>query len=131
MPDQDTDNEMDELIRRGTQVEIPAEVEDRLRRRLTEFRTRVEQRPPNRWRSLAYPWTYRPAVRVMAMAAAALGGSGGGTGAHSKGVQCEPGVRGSGGATQEFSVARVHHRLQRGALCGESISATRLPDTGG
>ena len=71
MRDQDA-NEMDELIRRSAQVEIPAEVEDRLRRRLAEFRTSVEQRPPNRWRSLAYSLTYRPAVRVMAMAAAAL-----------------------------------------------------------
>jgi len=48
-----------------------AEVEDRLRHRLAEFRTRVEQRPPSRWRSLADSLTYRP-VRVMAMAAAAL-----------------------------------------------------------
>jgi hypothetical protein len=47
-------------------------VEDRLRHRLAEFRTRVEQRPPNRWRSLAYSLTYRPPLRAMAMAAAAL-----------------------------------------------------------
>jgi hypothetical protein len=32
----------------------------------------VEQRPPNRWRSLAYSLTYRPPLRVMAMTAAAL-----------------------------------------------------------
>ena len=72
MRNQDANDEMDELIRRSTQVEIPAEVEDRLRRRLAEFRTSVEQRPPSRWRSLAYSLTRRPAVRVMAMAAAAL-----------------------------------------------------------
>ncbi|MGA2040450.1 MAG: GyrI-like domain-containing protein [Bryobacteraceae bacterium] len=72
MRDQDANDEMDELIRRSTQVEIPADVEDRLRHRLAEFRTRVEQRPPNRWRSLVYSLTYRPPVRVMAMAAAVL-----------------------------------------------------------
>ena len=71
MRDQNTNDEMDELIRRSAQVEIPAEVEERLRHRLAEFRTRVEQRPPSRWRSLADSLTYRP-VRVMAMAAAAL-----------------------------------------------------------
>jgi len=72
MRNQDANDEMDELIRRSTQVEIPTEVEDRLQRRLAEFRTSVEQRPPSRWRSLAYSLTRRPAVRVMAMAAAAL-----------------------------------------------------------
>jgi hypothetical protein len=72
MRNQDANDEMDELIRRSTQVEIPAEIEDRLRRRLAEFRTRLEQRPPNRWRSLAYSLTYRPPLRVMAMTAAAL-----------------------------------------------------------
>ena len=71
MRDQNANDEMDDLIRRSTQVEIPAEVEDRLRHRLAEFRTRVEQRPPNRWRSLAYSLTYRPPLRVMAMTAAA------------------------------------------------------------
>jgi effector-binding domain-containing protein len=54
--------DMDELLRRATRVEVPAGVEDRLRGRLMEFRTRVEQRPPN----------HRPALRVMAMAAALL-----------------------------------------------------------
>ena len=72
MRNQDANDEMDELIRRSTQVEIPAEVEDRLQRRLAEFRTSVEQRPPSRWRPLAYSLTRLPAVRVMAMAAAAL-----------------------------------------------------------
>jgi len=54
--------DMDELLRRATRVEVPAGVEDRLRGRLMEFRTRVEHRPPN----------HRPALRVMAMAAALL-----------------------------------------------------------
>jgi outer membrane lipoprotein-sorting protein len=72
MRDQNTNDEMHDLIQRNTQVEIPAEVEDRLRHRLAEFRTRVEQRPPSRWRSLADSLTYRPPVRVMAMVATAL-----------------------------------------------------------
>jgi len=55
-------DDMDEMIRRATRVEVPAGVEDRLRGRLMEFRTRVEQRPPN----------HRPVLRVMAMAAALL-----------------------------------------------------------
>jgi len=56
-------DDMDELIRKGTQVEVPPDVEDRLRRRLMEFRTRVEQRPPA---SLMRA----PALRLLAMAAA-------------------------------------------------------------
>ena len=72
MRDKNAHDEMDELIRTRTQVEVPAEVEDRLHRRLAEFRTRVEQRPPSRSQSLAYSLTHPPAVRVMAMAAALL-----------------------------------------------------------
>ena len=44
-------NDVDELIRRRTQMEVPADVEERLRGRLAEFRTRVEQRPPSRLRA--------------------------------------------------------------------------------
>lgn len=72
MPDRNVNDEMDELIRRSTQVEVPAAVEDRLRRRLMEFRTRVEQRPPSRLRALVYSLTHPPAVRVMVMTAALL-----------------------------------------------------------
>ncbi|MFY9724966.1 MAG: hypothetical protein WB579_22040 [Bryobacteraceae bacterium] len=72
MRDQNANDEMDELIRRSTRVEVPAEVEDRLRHRLAEFRTRVEQRPPSRWRSLTDSLTYRQPVRLMAMTAAVL-----------------------------------------------------------
>jgi outer membrane lipoprotein-sorting protein len=68
MRDQNENDEMDDLIRRSTQVEIPAEVEERLRHRLAAFRTKVEQRPTSRLRSLAF-W---PPVKIMAMAAAAV-----------------------------------------------------------
>ena len=43
MFDKDTNQDLDELIRRTTQVEIPDDVEGRLRGRLAEFRTRVER----------------------------------------------------------------------------------------
>jgi outer membrane lipoprotein-sorting protein len=72
MRDQNEKDEMDELIRKSAQVEIPAEVEERLRHRLAGFRTRVEERPPSRWRSLAYSLTHLPPVRVVAMAATVL-----------------------------------------------------------
>jgi outer membrane lipoprotein-sorting protein/effector-binding domain-containing protein len=58
-------NDVDELIRRRTQMEVPAEVEDRLRGKLAEFRTRVEQRPASRF------WTLG-ALRVTALTAALL-----------------------------------------------------------
>ena len=44
MRDENANDEMDELIRRSTQVEIPVDVESRLRRRLVEFRI-----PPRGW----------------------------------------------------------------------------------
>jgi len=72
MLDKDANHTIDELIRRSTEVEIPVEVEDRLRRRLLEFRARMEQRKPNRIRTLARSLIYRPPVRVMAMTAALL-----------------------------------------------------------
>ncbi len=65
-------NDVDELIRRRTQMEVPAEVEDRLRGRLAAFRTRVEQRPPSRFRTLAYSLTRPPVLRVMALTATVL-----------------------------------------------------------
>ncbi len=65
-------NDVDELIRSRTNGEIPADVEDRLRRRLGEFRTRVEQRPPSLLGAFASSLIAWPAWRVMAMAAAVL-----------------------------------------------------------
>jgi len=65
-------DDVDELIRRRTQVEVPAEVEDRLRHRLVEFRARVEQRPPSRLRSFLYSLVPAPHLRAVAMTAVAL-----------------------------------------------------------
>jgi hypothetical protein len=72
MLDKDTSNDVDELIRRSIQVEVPVEVEDRLRGRLMQFRRRVEQRPPSRWHALAHSLIHQPVLRTMAMAAALL-----------------------------------------------------------
>ncbi len=69
MPEKNHNTDMDDLIRRSTHVEIPTEVEDRLRRRLVEFRTKVETQQPSRLRALLDSLTYLPAVRVTAMAA--------------------------------------------------------------
>lgn len=69
MPERNNDADMDNLIRRSTHVEIPTEVEDRLRRRLMEFRTKVETQQPSRLRALLDSLLYLPAVRVTAMAA--------------------------------------------------------------
>lgn len=72
MLDKDADRPIDELIRRSTEVGIPVELEERLRRRLLEFRTRMEQRPPDRIRALVHSLIDRPPVRVMGMTAALL-----------------------------------------------------------
>jgi hypothetical protein len=67
-----TDSGLDDLIRKTTQVDVPIEVEERLRRRLLEFQTKVEQRPPRTLPRLV-DWLMRPQVfRVPALAAALL-----------------------------------------------------------
>jgi outer membrane lipoprotein-sorting protein/predicted transcriptional regulator YdeE len=68
----DSNHDLDEFIQRSTQVEVPADVEERLRGRLAEFRTRVEQRPPSRLRMLVYSLTHPPTFRVPAVTAAVL-----------------------------------------------------------
>ena len=50
MLDKDTNHDVDELIRRSAQMEVPAEVEARMRRQLTEFRARLDRPAPRRWR---------------------------------------------------------------------------------
>jgi len=63
---------VDELIQRSTQTAVPAEVEDRLRRALAEFRVRVEQRPPRRLRSLLYSLMAAPVLRPAVMTGVVL-----------------------------------------------------------
>ena len=72
MHDNDTDRDLDELIRRSAQVEVPADVEQRLRGRLAEFRTKVEQRPASRFRALAYSLIHPLALRVVAITVVVL-----------------------------------------------------------
>jgi outer membrane lipoprotein-sorting protein len=68
----DTSHNLDEFIRRSTEVDVPPHVEARLRHRLAEFREKVEQRPPSRLRMLVYSLIHPPSLRVPAMAAAVL-----------------------------------------------------------
>jgi hypothetical protein len=68
----DADREVDDLIRRSTQVDVPIEVEERLRRRIAEFQTKIEQRPPSPLRRLMYSLMRPPAFRVGAMVAVAV-----------------------------------------------------------
>jgi len=53
-------------------VEVPADVEDRLRSRMAEFRKKVEQRPPSRIRALIYSLFHPASFRVPLMTAALL-----------------------------------------------------------
>jgi outer membrane lipoprotein-sorting protein len=68
----DTNGEVDDLIRRSTHADVPIEVEERLRRRIAEFQTKIEQRPPSPLRSLVYSLMRPPVFRVAAMVAVAV-----------------------------------------------------------
>ena len=68
----DTNGEVDDLIRRSTRVDVPIQVEERLRRRLAEFQTKIEQRPPSPLRRLVYSLMRPPVFRVAAMVAVAV-----------------------------------------------------------
>ena len=61
-------HEIDELIKGSTDVEVPAEVEERLRGKLAAFRTQVENRPARRWQWLDV-FVRPPALRVSALTA--------------------------------------------------------------
>lgn len=68
----DTNGEVDDLIRRSTHVDVPIQVEERLRRRLAEFQTKIEQRPPSPLRRLVYSLMHPPVFRMAAMVAVAV-----------------------------------------------------------
>jgi len=61
-----SDDDVDVTVRRGVQVDVPADVEERLRGRLVEFRAKVAERKPAR------EWMRMPALRLAAMAAAVI-----------------------------------------------------------
>src|ERR1035438_5083571 len=65
----DTDSDLDDLIRRSTQVDVPIQVEERLRRRLAEFQTKIGQRPPSPLRRFMYSLIRPGMIRVPAVAA--------------------------------------------------------------
>jgi hypothetical protein len=68
----DNNQDLDALIRKSTQVDVPAIVEERLRRQLAEFRTRVERRPASRLSALMGSLRPSPAFRVPALTAATV-----------------------------------------------------------
>ena len=65
----DPDSQVDDLIRTSTQVDVPIQVEERLRRRLAEFQTKIEQRPPSPLRRFMYSLIRPGVMRVPAVAA--------------------------------------------------------------
>ena len=94
----DTNHELDEIIQRSTQVEVPTVVAERLHRRLSDFRERIEQRPPSRLRALAdsliHPASFRVPLMTAALLAMAIT-----LASHSQGIECWPGLRGRGHAS--------------------------------
>jgi hypothetical protein len=68
----DNNHDLDELMQRSIQVEVPADVEDRLRRRLAEFRAKIVEPPPSRFRALTDSLFHSPSLRVPLMTAALL-----------------------------------------------------------
>jgi len=68
----DTDHDLDELLQRSIQVEVPANVEERLHRRLAEFRIKVEQQPPRRLQALLYALCHPASFRVPLLTAVLL-----------------------------------------------------------
>ena len=68
----DTDHDLDELLQRSIQVEVPANVEERLHRRLAEFRIKVEQHPPRRLQALLYALCHPASFRVPLLTAVLL-----------------------------------------------------------
>jgi hypothetical protein len=73
----DNDSDLDGLIRRSTDVDVPADLEMRMQRRLVEFRNSVEARRSNRLRawvdSVVHPTSFRlPAAAAVAVAAVVI-----------------------------------------------------------
>ena len=66
----DTNHDVDEFIRRSTQMDVPPDVQERLRGKLASFREKVEHQPPSRLPSLWYSLAHPSWVRVAAMTAA-------------------------------------------------------------
>jgi outer membrane lipoprotein-sorting protein len=65
-------NDLDDVIRRSTQVEVPIEVRERLHRQIAGLRERIEHQRPNRLRGWAEAYLRPLPLRVAAITAAAL-----------------------------------------------------------
>ncbi|MDR3754874.1 MAG: GyrI-like domain-containing protein [Terracidiphilus sp.] len=66
----DTNHDLDELMLKSIQVEVPANVEERLHRRLVEFRTKIAEPPPSRFRTLINSLRHSASIRVPLITAA-------------------------------------------------------------
>ncbi len=65
-------HDVDEVIRRSTQVDVPAEVKERMQHQLAGLRERVEQRPRSGVRNWVEAWRWLLSSRVVAVTLAAL-----------------------------------------------------------
>jgi outer membrane lipoprotein-sorting protein len=68
----DTDRDLEEAIRRSTQVEVPDEVRQRMQHRLAELREKIQQQPANRRREWSEMFMRPMLFRIAAIAAVAL-----------------------------------------------------------
>jgi hypothetical protein len=65
-------HDLDNVIRRSTQVDVPAEVKERMQHQLAGLRERIQQRPPNKLGNRVETWRRLLSLRVTAIAVAAL-----------------------------------------------------------
>ena len=65
-------HDLDDVIRRSTQVDVPAEVKERMQHQLAGLRERIQQRPSSRLGDYVETWTRLLSLRVTAIAVAAL-----------------------------------------------------------
>ena len=67
-----TDHDLEEAIRRSTQVEVPDEVKVRMQHRLAELRAKIQQQPANRRREWIEMFKRPMSFRIAAITVAAL-----------------------------------------------------------
>ena len=65
-------HDLDDVIRRNTQVDVPAEVKERMQHQLAGLRERIQQRPSNGLGDRVETWRRLLSLRVTAIAVAAL-----------------------------------------------------------
>src|ERR1035438_6765305 len=67
-----TDHDLEEAIRRSTQVEVPDEVKVRMQHRLAELRAKIQQQPANRRREWIEMFKRPMSFRIAAITVAPL-----------------------------------------------------------